>query len=770
VAERDVRRASGGSGLKRRIRQAAFGVAMLVAAAIVVAELLIALYDLPRGAREANETAARVIGAQISSSLASGVDEIDQLAHSSLVWTALTDSRGRDVYLKPFLEERNATTGNHRLALLDYRGRFVAGDDTLVAGAGDDVASLLDDVLASGSSASGLSDSAAGRFWTAIPVIFPYTQDVIGVLLGAADPREMIAGDVSDELVGRRVVLRGANAARVLSGDPAAPSYAPSTYRIRHPALGQIYDLTLEVHSTTNPWLSGLIARAVVLLLVSAVLAGVVWWLAGLAAKPVSRRLERLADIIVSNPGCGPEDIPEDDRGDEISVLGDALRASLAAHRDATEQLEQLAYFDPLTGLMNRALFEENLEQALRRTERNGGILALLFIDLDRFKTINDTLGHEAGDGLLVEVAERITGRVRRSDAVSRRSGDEFTVLLEQCVSQQGAARLAEALIARISRPYHLTSGATVVVGASIGIAFYPADAATKGELLSCADAAMYAAKDRGAGRYCVYSRDLGETIHRRLEMEARLGEAIEAGRVEIAFQPQVSLEDGRLRGFEALCRWRDPELGEVAPGVFIPIAEETGAIHRLGLDLLRRACREVSRWAGSGSDLFLSVNVSPIQLTGGFPAAVQRILKDAEWPASRLELEMTESSLMRAPKEAAQALDALHAMGVSVVMDDFGSGYSSLCYLRRFRFDKLKIDLGVIRNLVANDDDALMVSTIINLSHHLGLQVIAEGVETSAQRDRLLEYGCDMGQGYLYGKPVSAEELRSMLLLGKIA
>lgn len=467
---------------------------MLVAGSIAIAELTISLHDLPRAAREANQTAARVFGTYLSASLDNRVGDILQLAHSTLVWTALSDSRDRDVYLRPFLKERNAALPNSRLAILDYRGRFVAGDEGLLGVGGAPVDRLVKEVLAGKEPATRLVSKPGGGFWIAAPIDYPYTHDVIGVLLCAIDLEAMLGKDIAEELRELGVVIRGPQTTWRLRGEADSPVFAPATYAIHSSDIPGLYDLELSVHATSNPWRQELLLRIGVLVLVSVVLALLIWWVAGLAARPVSRRLERLAAIIVDNPSCAPEDIPPDASGDEIAALGDALRHALIAHRDAQQQLERLAYFDKLTGLMNRARFDERLRQALERAQRNDTQIALLFIDLDRFKAVNDSLGHEAGDELLCEVASRIGERVRRTDAVSRRSGDEFTVLVESYKDQKGVAHFAEDLIVRLSKPYQLGSGASVVIGASVGIAFYPADADNVGQLLQCADTAMYAA------------------------------------------------------------------------------------------------------------------------------------------------------------------------------------------------------------------------------------------------------------------------------------
>ncbi len=755
------------SRLKRRVQQAAFGVAMLVAGAIAIVELAVTLKALPSAARDANETSARLLGTYLSASLEHRVGEILRLADSSLVWTALSDSRERDVYLKPFLEERNQALSNSRLALLDYRGRFVAGDESLLAANGARVKNMIDGVIVSGVPVTRLIVVPSGRLWVAVPIDFPYTPDVIGVLLGVIDLQAMVDESLATDLLDQRVVIGDGDTRLVLRGSDESEVYAAASARVQHSAVAQLYDLELEVHSVTNPWRRGLAVRAALFTAVSITLAVFVWWIAGIFARPVSRRLERLAEVILANPNCGPEDIPADPSGDEIGVLGEALREALLARQLALRKLEKLAYFDELTGLMNRVRFEDRLTEALQRAQRAGTQVALLFIDLDRFKAINDTLGHKAGDALLREVARRISERVRSSDAVSRRGGDEFTLLIESFQDQKGVAQLAEDLIVCVSEPYRLDSGATLVVGASVGIAFYPTDAKTGGTLLQCADTAMYAAKKSGSGNYRIYTPGLGKTIRDRLDLETRLRRAVSEERLEILFQPQVRLADGCVLGVEALCRWYDPELGEIAPAVFIPIAEEVGLIHQIGFWLLRQACREVATWDRPESGLFLAVNVSTRQLTADFTDFIGEMSRTCDRAGLRLELELSELALMHAQPEAVAELDALNDLGVSMVIDNFGSRYLSLYSMKRVTFSKLKIDLSLVANLAVGDQEAFMVATLINLCHELGLEVIAQGVETDVQHDILRDLGCDMAQGYLLGSPVDSESMRERLRAG---
>lgn len=745
--------------LHRQVQLAAFGLAMIVAAAIGVVNLALALRDLPRAAQASNDTAAHLIASYLGTILAKEVDELRNLAATSLIWTALSDSQGRDIYIKPFLDDRNQAMAHGRIALLDYKGRFVAGKAQLIVGEEVAVEELAKQVLTAGEAGSRLVEDSKAILLVGVPIVYAYTEDVIGVMLGAYDLAGLLGRQTVADLVGRGVQLRMNDQTWTLwSGNGEQTGvFVPGFYPIAHPELTSLYELGIEVYSTRNPWRPVLKERAAFTLLVALGLAGVVWWLAGLAARRVSERLERLANRIQAHPTCGPEDIPEDHTGDEVAVLSGALRQALQAHERARGELRQLAYYDPLTGLMNRMLFEERLTEAIQRHHRHGDRYALLFIDLDRFKVVNDTAGHEAGDILLREIAERIRHRVRSTDLASRRSGDEFTLLMMPCEQDQDAILLAEDLIYSLSLPCHLETGISVAVGASIGIAFFPGDGATADELQTNADAAMYAAKERGGGRYCLYGGGEGRSIHDRLLMESALRQALIEDQLELMYQPQIDLGTGRIMAVEALCRWRDPHFGEVPPAVFIPLAETTGLISRLSGWLLRRACSQMMSCPHS-ADLLLSVNISPGLLSGDFLNLVKEVLRETGWPPPRLELEMTEASLLRAPAEAESTLLALRRLGIRLAMDDFGSGYSPLGYLQRLAVGKIKLDPLLIQELHAEAEDDSLLSTLIDMAHRLNLQVVAEGVETSYQRDILRRYGCDQAQGFLYGPPVEAQ------------
>jgi len=747
---------------------AAFGLAMVVAAAIGVVNLVLAFQDLPRTARAANDTAARLLASYLGTSLANRVDELRALASSSLIWTALSDSQGRDIYLKPFLDNRNQAMAHGHIALLDYKGRFVAGKPQMIGGEEAPVNELIEQVLTTGEARSRLFEDGKAILVVGVPIAFAYTEDVIGVVLGAFDLAGLLGRQTVADLVGRGVILRVNDQAWTLwSGNGARTGvFVPALHPIVHPELASLYALGIEVYSTRNPWLPVLKGRAVFTLLVALALAAIVWWLAGLAARRVSERLERLAKLIQANPACGPEDIPADSKGDEIALLSGALRQALQAHDRARGELRQLAYYDPLTGLMNRRLFDQRLAEFIQRHHRHGDRYALLFIDLDRFKVVNDTAGHEAGDLLLSEIGARIHRRVRSTDLASRRSGDEFTILMMSCERDQDAMLLADDLIHDLSLPCQVTAATSVTVGASIGIAFFPGDGETAEALLSNADAAMYAAKERGGGCYCLYAGGEGRSIHERLLMESALRQALLEDRLELMFQPQIDLASGRITAVEALCRWRDPSFGDVPPAVFIPLAEATSLIGRLSGWLLRQACTQMISCYPQ-AELPLSINISPGMLSGDFLNLVQGVLRDTGWPASRLELEMTEAALLRAPAEAETTLLALRRLGVRLAMDDFGVGYASLGYLRRLSVGKIKLDPLLIQELGAEGESLL--GTLIDMAHRLNLRVVAEGVETAFQQEVLLRHGCDQAQGFLFGPPVEARALGELCASGQI-
>lgn len=440
-----------------------------------------------------------------------------------------------------------------------------------------------------------------------------------------------------------------------------------------------------------------------------------------------------------------------------------------SAFRDYENRLKHLASHDLLTALPNRASFEEVVSSAIRRCKANGGRLALLFVDLDGFKTVNDTYGHAAGDALLRTLGQRIQRCLRAGDAVARVGGDEFNVLLDDVGGEKDAARLARALLATIGEPVEV-DGQSIALSASIGISFYPQDAADVDELVTHADMAMYEAKGRGRNNFQVFSRQISIAMSTRLSLVTGLRHAIELGQLELHYQPHSDLVTGRILGFEALLRWNHPELGSVPPCHFVPLAEEIGVIDAISDWVLRTACRQGVQWRRQGiGDIALAVNLSPRNFWDPeLPRRVANVLQETGWPPQRLCLEITEGTIM-GEEGADDSLRRLRELGLRLAIDDFGIGYSSLGSLRRFPVDVLKIDRTFTNGIPGNADNLALVRTIIALARGMGLTVIAEGIETLEQHETLVAEGCLQGQGYLYGRPMPAQQAEALLLAARV-
>ncbi|MFC3606635.1 putative bifunctional diguanylate cyclase/phosphodiesterase [Stutzerimonas tarimensis] len=427
--------------------------------------------------------------------------------------------------------------------------------------------------------------------------------------------------------------------------------------------------------------------------------------------------------------------------------------------RNLHAQLEAQAITDSLTGLLNRRGFHQALESALSRVDRNGKRMAILYIDLDGFKRINDSLGHEAGDAILCKVARLLETCMRSYDVLARMGGDEFTALLDSLDHPEDAARVAEKLIELIS-VRHSVDGTEVTLGASIGIASFPGCGERVEDLLRAADMAMYEAKRAGRQQYRFFSAEMNSRAHARLILEENLRSATDRGDFRLVYQPQVYLGNGALRGFEALLRW-DRKGEEIMPCDFIPLLEETRLINRVGQWVLSEGIATCRDWHSIfGDELIFSLNVSPVQFASeGLLDSLGRLLDLHGLKPAQLELEVTEGTLMQDLKHSCSKLDSLRRLGVKVAIDDFGTGYSSLAYLRHFEIDTLKIDRLFITNMLDSPRDAAVVSTIIELGRNLGLEVIAEGVETLGQRNWLIEHGCQIMQGFLVSPSLDAEQ-----------
>jgi diguanylate cyclase (GGDEF)-like protein/PAS domain S-box-containing protein len=440
-------------------------------------------------------------------------------------------------------------------------------------------------------------------------------------------------------------------------------------------------------------------------------------------------------------------------------------------HRRLEQELAHQAFHDSLTGLANQALFRDRVEHAVARTVRQGARLAVVVLDLDHFKTVNDSLGHAVGDEMLVMVAERIRGCVRAGDTVARLGGDEFAVLLEDLAAVSDTLQLVDRVNGAMQRPFNL-AGREVCIGASVGIAL-DGPGVDSGQLLRNADIAMYTAKRGGRGRHEIFVPAMHQAAMERMELEAALRKALERRELTIEYQPVVTLATGAITGVEALVRWHDAERGPVPPSVFIPVAEETGLIGELGRQVLSAACTQVRQWQlehRTCAGLKLSVNLSPRQLQAeSLVDEVREALNASGLAPASLVLEITEGAVMNDAEAAVVRLHALKALGVRLAVDDFGTGYSSLSYLQRFPIDILKIDRAFVHEIDLKDVQASLVAAIVSLAQSLRLHAVAEGVETAAQVEALTGLGCGFAQGYHFARPMPPAALEPMLQLGSV-
>lgn len=463
--------------------------------------------------------------------------------------------------------------------------------------------------------------------------------------------------------------------------------------------------------------------------------------------------------------------LPEKNLFFEVSVfypdkgLFATLFEDVTERKKSDEQIQKLAYYDTLTGLPNRTLLFDRLDQALAGATRRNGKVALLFIDLDGFKVVNDNLGHAQGDQLLKTVAQRLRGGVRRSDTLARLGGDEFMVLVSYAGEERNAAHLAQHLLDMIAPPCDI-GGRDVYTSASIGISIFPDDGQDVETLMRCADMAMYAAKEAGRNGYHFHSQEMNRKAHERMELEMSLRKAVEQNEFFLEFQPIINAGGERLVGAEALVRWQHPIQGRIMPGTFIAVAENSGLIIPLGEWVLRSACEKMREWRNAGlPPIKLSVNVSGRQFEQrDFTDVVHGILRETGVDPRNLQLELTETSLMKDADATANALHKLKELELRIVVDDFGTGYSSLGYLKNFPIDHIKIDRSFVMDICDNPDDRSIVEAIVAMANKLNLSVVAEGVETLEQRDFLLNLGCHEMQGFLFHRPLPEERFVALL------
>jgi len=471
------------------------------------------------------------------------------------------------------------------------------------------------------------------------------------------------------------------------------------------------------------------------------------------------------ADLYLDEPGT----LSEAD-ATAGQILADVAAAYIlnARGRDASQETERelryRALHDPLTDLPNRTLLHDRITHAVDRSRRSHGVPAVLFIDLDRFKEVNDSLGHRAGDQLLVAVARRLHDTLRPGDTLARVGGDEFVVLCDELNDAGQAVTMAQRVTGELAKPF-LIGGEEVAITASVGIAIARVGHETPDTLIQDADIAMYRAKQRGGGSHETIDETIRVQAAHRLRGEDALRRAVESGEMRLVYQPIFSVPDGGIRGVEALVRWEHPDRGLLAPGEFVPLAEETGLIVPIGLWVLNAACVALKRWGSKIPRPIIAVNVSAVQLTrSDFPAAVRSVLRQHDTDPAEICLEVTETVLMDDDGRVVRALEELKEIGVTLAIDDFGTGYCSLTYLRRFPVDQVKIDRSFVEGLGSDSQDTAIVSAVTNLAHDLGLTVVAEGVETEQQLRMVGEIGCDLVQGYHLSFPLEAAGIDALM------
>ena len=456
------------------------------------------------------------------------------------------------------------------------------------------------------------------------------------------------------------------------------------------------------------------------------------------------------------------------EQGDPVHYVG--VVTDLSQLRLHEERSPRLAHYDPLTALPNRLLLEARLQHTLERASREENRAAVLVIDLDQFKTINDSHGHAAGDALLVAVTRRLRTRLREEDTLSRLAGDQFVLVLEALHDYQEAEIMARSIQALLESPFVLPGGCKAFVRASVGISVYPQDGNTAQALLVGADAAVHRAKELGGRQFCYYTSELNVQARATLVMEEALRRALDQEEFVLYYQPKIDLRSGRIVGAEALLRWQRPGCGLVSPLEFIPAAEKNGLIEGIGAWVIRDACRQMRAWRDTGlTEIKVAVNVSARQFRyGGLEEEIIQALTQYGVKPSHLMLELTESMLMDAPEKAVARMTALKRLGLRLSLDDFGTGYSSLAYLGRFPIDQMKIDRSFVKDIVTDPGAATIATSVISLAHRMRVGVVAEGVETEAQAGYLRQNGCDEIQGYLFSKPLPAEEFAELVRQGE--
>lgn len=755
--------------LATRIALTAAALTLLFVLILGGTSYLLTRAQITEGVETALDHHAALLAGRLSATLGSVVNTLSGLRQNALILNALMDSLTRDTSLKPFLEDFSTVNGVPvDIALTDFEGKAVVGSRA-VAGM---TTRWMQPVLEGARPYVSIERDASGVYLlVAEPVLYMRTLSPEGALVHRVDLSRLLHDfNAAGENEPVRLLQRGQpflekRAADSWTGDGGRQMLT----RVRAldlPGLLAPLDLAVEVRSESAVIARPLRELTLVYVYLGLALLVAVIVLSMVAARRLARPLSELEQIAASVVASGSFDHRFSGGGyTEVARLGETFNQMLESLGSAHAQLTQLAHHDVLTGLANRALFHARLGSELLDAQRAEGRLAVLLLDVDHFKDINDTLGHPVGDELLRRVATRLSALVRSTDMVARLGGDEFALIATHLKTANDAAILGEKIITSSAEPYRIFEH-KIFASVSIGIAICPTDGDDTDQLLRNADLALYKAKGEGRGHFQFYDPGLNTAAQKRKQMETAIRGALEQSAFRLHYQPKVDLLTGEMVGVEALVRWYGAH-GLVCPQEFIPVAEEARLIVPLGEWILREACRQKLAWDQAGMRPFtVAVNLSPVQLRHDeHIGRLMQVIVDTGVDPRGLEIEITESALMERVETVASRLAGFRALGVRLAIDDIGTGYSSLANLKRLSVDVLKIDRSFVRDMEADADDAAIARAVIQLGHSLDLTVVAEGVETPGQAELLNREGCRQAQGFLYSRALDAQALTDWIV-----
>lgn len=711
----------------------------------------------------------------------------NKLSLNALVNNSIIDSSGRDSYLVPLLQEhQDVMSIPLTVFLVDFQGVLIA-DNSLEKKLQYTLRPEVKQALQSGVSVSSVyKDSTGTLLLLAKPITFSPTQTIEGCIVTLIKLEDVFKQSITALELGNYAEFQIGNlTVTPHEQDVATLHMTPFNITTNFSSLFPAIELTLSLGQKKEHTFANLTTLTYIFTLVTPLLLLFVFMVTGKVFNKIAEPIIVLNNWAknISKYGSSNINIPTNSSPDEIGQLTNSFNSMInklslsystleTKIKERTYQLQEseqrfrtLAYHDTLTGLPNKRLFEDRLQQAITSAQRHNNKFALLFIDMDRFKLINDSLGHDAGDELLKLVATRLKAALRESDTAARIGGDEFILLVENILELDGIVKVIDKIMITLTQGYEIKRQ-VVYSSPSIGISVYPDDSDTAQELIGQADIAMYQAKEKGRSTFVFYTQGMNDKVLRNIEIEKELRLALVRDELHVYLQPQINLSSGKMIGVEALLRWIHPTKGFISPAEFIPVAESSGLILPIGEWVLNQVVKTIhDRQARDLHCVPIAVNISPIQLNNdGFLEQITKMFDSYTFSRELLEFEITEEVFIKNQQKTVEIMESIAAMGIRFSLDDFGTGYSSLSYLRTFPISTLKIDQSFIRDITVDKQDAALTVAIISMAHSLGLMVIAEGIETIEQERFLLEYKCETGQGYLYAKPMPMDEFFAII------